>query len=175
MTKKNKILSIVCIIVLLTILIWSTYCYYLRDNSSQITISQIPIVPEEFVKERIRELDDIKINNEDDEVSRGGVEREKYLGVFKISAYCPKSCCNGSNSNKTASSEKMIPYKTVAVDPKVIPLGSRLKIECNGKAYYVTANDTGSAIKNKKIDMSMDTHQNALKWGLQYGKVWIIE
>lgn len=175
MTKKNKVVAILCVIALAIVLTGSTYCYYLYDNSKQlVNISQVPILPEDFVKERIQELEALKDTGENKEVSRGGVQREKYLGTFKISAYCPGSCCNGSNFNKTATGKKMMPYKTVAVDPKVIPLNSKLKIECNGKVYYVIANDTGSAIKNNKIDMNMDTHQNALNWGVQYGNVWII-
>ena len=160
----------------MAILIGNTYCYYMRDTDiQQMTISKIPILPEEYVKTKLQKLEKQNSSQKPKEVSRGDVKREKYLGVFKITAYCPKSCCNGSNVSRTATGQKMIPYQTVAVDPKVIPLHSKLKIECNGRIYYVTANDIGGAIKKNKIDMNIDTHHNALNWGIKHGKVWIVQ
>ena len=47
-------------------------------------------------------------------------------------------------------------YGTVAVDPRVIPLGSKLYIETTDGSFiygYATAEDTGGAIKGNKIDL----------------------
>lgn len=98
--------------------------------------------------------------------------KRRYVGNFKITHYCPCKTCNGSSSGKTASGTKMTPYKTIAVDPKAIPLGS--KVEFNGEIYL--AEDTGSAIKGKKIDLCVGSHSEAYARGvLQNVPVYIVE
>ena len=53
-------------------------------------------------------------------------------------------------------------HGTVAVDPKVIPLGTELYIEdignIEGDYGYATALDTGGAIKNNRIDLVLSFH-----------------
>lgn len=51
--------------------------------------------------------------------------------------------------------------RTIAVDPRVIPLGN--KVRMNGKEYV--AEDTGGAIKGKRIDLFIDSHSEAMKFG----------
>jgi len=53
-------------------------------------------------------------------------------------------------------------YGIVAVDPSVIPLGTRLYIPGYGNAV---AADTGGAIKGNKIDVCFNTRAEALAWG----------
>ena len=94
----------------------------------------------------------------------------KYLGKFKLTAYCNcKKCCGKWSGGPTASGKMPKAGRTIAVDPKVIPLGSKVVI--NGKTY--TAEDTGSAIKNKRIDVYFNSHQAALNFGVQYAEVYI--
>jgi 3D (Asp-Asp-Asp) domain-containing protein len=52
--------------------------------------------------------------------------------------------------------------RTVAVDPEVIPLGTRLHVEGWG---WVVAEDTGGAIKGNKIDIYMGSLAQALEFG----------
>lgn len=59
----------------------------------------------------------------------------------------------------------------VAVDPNVIPMGTKLYIEGYGEAI---AADQGGAIKGNRIDLYFDTHQQALNWGLKNVKVTIL-
>ncbi len=54
--------------------------------------------------------------------------------------------------------------KVIAVDPSVIPLGSRVWVEGYGEAI---AGDTGGAIKGNIIDLFMENKQDALNWGRQ--------
>lgn len=61
---------------------------------------------------------------------------------------------------------------TVAVDPKVIPLNSRLWIEGYG---YGIAQDTGGLIKGNIIDLFMDTRAECLRWGRKKVNVYILE
>ncbi len=60
----------------------------------------------------------------------------------------------------------------VAVDPNVIPLGTRLYIEEYG---YATALDIGSAIKGNRIDLFFETKAQALKWGRRTVQVFILK
>lgn len=61
---------------------------------------------------------------------------------------------------------------TVAVDPKVIPLNSRLWIEGYG---YGIAQDTGGLIKGNIIDLFMDTKEECQRWGRKKVNVYILE
>jgi 3D (Asp-Asp-Asp) domain-containing protein len=51
---------------------------------------------------------------------------------------------------------------TIAVDPEVIPLGTRLYVE--GYGWGVAA-DTGGLIKGRIIDVYFDTHRECIEWG----------
>lgn len=56
--------------------------------------------------------------------------------------------------------------KVIAVDPKVIPLGSKVEVFYNGSSMGVyVAGDTGGAIKGHKIDILMPTKSKAYDWG----------
>lgn len=56
---------------------------------------------------------------------------------------------------------------TIAVDPKIIPLGSEVKID--GVVYV--AEDTGGAIKGKRIDVFVDNHEEAMERGVKQCKI----
>ncbi|MFX3617514.1 MAG: 3D domain-containing protein [Sporolactobacillus sp.] len=58
--------------------------------------------------------------------------------------------------------------KVIAVDPRVIPLGSKVYIPGYGTAV---ARDTGGAIKGKIIDVHFKTHRKAIIWGRKHLKV----
>lgn len=59
----------------------------------------------------------------------------------------------------------------VAVDPRVIPMGTKLYVEGYGDAI---AADQGNAIKGNRIDLFFDTHQQALDYGMKTVKVTIL-
>ena len=83
------------------------------------------------------------------------------IGNFKLTAYCPGSCCNGKWAGKpTAMGTKLTPGRTIAVDPKVIPLGSRVAINIDGEWREFIAEDTGGAIKGNRIDVCMARHSD---------------
>ena len=65
----------------------------------------------------------------------------------------------------------------IAVDPRVIPMGSKLYIESlDGSADYgyAIAGDKGGAIKGNRIDLFMDTRAEALRWGRRNVRVYIL-
>jgi 3D (Asp-Asp-Asp) domain-containing protein len=65
--------------------------------------------------------------------------------------------CGGSGSGRTFSG-LLGGYGVVAVDPRFIPLGTRLYIEGYG---YAVAADTGGAIKGNRIDLGIDSKHDA--------------
>lgn len=101
-------------------------------------------------------------------------------------AYCLcQKCCGKLPSHPsygyTASGLRIVPgtgMKVIAVDPKVIPLGTKVYIDgLNGAWDYgnAIAADTGSAIKNLTIDLYMDTHSEALSWGRRSVNIYVVE
>lgn len=87
------------------------------------------------------------------------------LGEFRVTVYTPY-CDGGKWGYKTATGVKSEHLKTCAVDPKVIPLGSVLKIG----NLELKAVDTGSAVKGKVIDIFYDgTIGGAKDWLKGFG------
>lgn len=60
----------------------------------------------------------------------------------------------------------------VAVDPEVIPLGTKLYVEGYGPARAV---DTGGLIKGRRIDLFFDTASECFAWGKKEVKVYVLE
>lgn len=73
--------------------------------------------------------------------------------------------------NRTASSTWPA-VGTVAVDPKVIPLGTKLYIEGYGPAVAL---DTGGDIQGQIIDLYMDSYQECIEWGRRQVEVRVME
>lgn len=71
----------------------------------------------------------------------------------------------GVNLNKNPNA------KVIAVDPNVIPLGSKVYVEGYGEAI---AADTGGAIKGNKIDVHVPSKSQAKNWGVKSVKVKVL-
>lgn len=97
--------------------------------------------------------------------SRGSFTRGKVV-TMESTAYLPT---DGSGHGITASGRRA-EYGVVAVDPRVIPLGSLVFVEGYGLAI---AADTGGAIKGNKIDVCMHDRREAMQWGRRKVKVHI--
>lgn len=90
---------------------------------------------------------------------------KKRLNVFATSY--DKNC---SGCNETTSLGLRTGYGVVAVDPKVIPLGSRLFIPGYGAAV---AGDTGGSVKGNKIDLGFDSVKNGW-WSSRFVEIYIL-
>lgn len=100
------------------------------------------------------------------------IEQKEILEEYKITAYCPcVKCCEKWADGYTATGTKATAGRTVAVDPELIPYGSKVIID--GMEYI--AEDCGGAIKGNRIDIFFDTHEEALEFGVQYKEVKVIE
>lgn len=94
------------------------------------------------------------------------------LGDCTITYYCPCVKCNGNADQIARDGTKLVPYFTCAVDPDIIPLGSEVQIDFGGgNIQYFRACDTGSAIKDKHIDICVSTHEEALELGVTTANV----
>jgi Uncharacterized protein conserved in bacteria len=62
-------------------------------------------------------------------------------------------------------------FGTVAVDPGVIPLGSKLYIEGYG---YATALDRGGSIVGNRVDVFMNSYSQARLWGIRRVRVYVL-
>ncbi|WP_341482369.1 ubiquitin-like domain-containing protein [Bacillus kexueae] len=82
------------------------------------------------------------------------------------------SCSGCSGVTATGYNLKANPQaKVIAVDPSVIPLGSKVYVEGYG---YAVAADTGSAIKGNKIDVFFADKSTAYRWGRKTVKIRVL-
>ncbi|WP_339198857.1 3D domain-containing protein [Solibacillus sp. FSL R5-0449] len=94
--------------------------------------------------------------------------------TIKMSATAYTASCKGcSGITKTGLNLRKNPsLKVIAVDPKIIPLGSKVWVEGYGIAV---AGDIGSAIKGKKIDVFISKKATAKNWGRKTVTVKILK
>ena len=98
-----------------------------------------------------------------------------FLGEFTLTAYCPDSCCCGKwASGYTATGTLATEGRTIAVDPKVIPYGTRvLLIWPNGTQRSYIAEDCGCGVNGNHIDVFFNDHQAARVFGVQSAMVYL--
>ncbi|MBD5644626.1 hypothetical protein HYH96_12105 [Clostridium botulinum] len=102
-------------------------------------------------------------------LSRGESNSTSYskVMVMEATAYAGDGITasgNGTNRNPNG-------YSTIAVDPRVIPLGARVYVEGYG---YAIAHDTGGDIKGNRIDLFMNSEAECNSWGRRSVKVYIL-
>ena len=124
----------------------------------------------------------IEEGTEDYFVSSRGKTRYSNAITMTATAYDLSYESTGKNPGDkwyglTASGTKARPG-VVAVDPKVIPLGTKLYIESldNWPDYgFAVAEDTGGAIKGNKIDLFMESRSQVFKFGRRKVRVYILD
>lgn len=94
------------------------------------------------------------------------VEKEVEWYYFLASGYSANDSSQGTN-NITATG-KEIKQGMIAVDPKVIPLGTRIEIKDMG---VFVAEDTGGKIKGNRIDIYFDSREEAKNFGIK--GIWV--
>lgn len=99
---------------------------------------------------------------------------EQLVGTYTMeatayTAYC--TGCSGITANGTDIRENPN-LKVIAVDPNVIPLGTKVWVEGYGEAI---AADTGGAIKGNRIDVFIPNEADAYEWGRKKVAVKILK
>lgn len=107
-------------------------------------------------------------------ISRGG-DPLPYGKSFKAKATA-YSAIHGIGRTYTASGRLAVRnpdgYSTIAVDPSVIPLGTKVFVEGYG---FAIAADTGTNIVGKTIDVFFDTYDESTNWAVKYVNVYILK
>ena len=118
-----------------------------------------------------------EIKTENELIEEALLARSHKIEDVTITFYCceeyPHIC--GTGTGITASGRKVTPYVSCAVDTSIIPLGSTIMIEHNGEMMYLRADDTGSAIHGNRLDIAVQSHQEALNLGVKTADIWWCE
>ena len=184
--KKFFIISVItslCVILFSVISVYNTI-EFMNECNKLIDIkkfkeSDCETENEEYPKFEEEAVSEPEPKNEPEKIEAISI---KSLGEFRLTAYCScEKCCgeqalnrpkdeNGKDIVYGSTGTVLIAGTSIAVDPSVVPYGS--KVEINGHTY--TAHDTGGAIKGNRIDVYFDSHQDALNFGVQYAVVYLI-
>ncbi len=89
--------------------------------------------------------------------------------TYKITAYCPCAKCCGKATGRTAAGTRATAGRTVAASSQ-FAFGTQLNI--GGHVY--TVEDRGGAINGNKIDIFVNSHAEALQWGVRYLPVNVV-
>ncbi|WP_274309870.1 3D domain-containing protein [Solibacillus daqui] len=114
-------------------------------TSNNLTINQVLQIPEKTEKVSATHPSNVK-------------------KTFKMTATAYTANCKGCSGITTTglNLRKNPDLKVIAVDPKIIPLGSKVWVEGYGIAV---AGDTGGSIKGNKIDIFVKSKSKAYNWG----------
>lgn len=106
-------------------------------------------------------------------VSRGTNSSENGRELYVTATAYTAGCSGCSGITATGLDLRSNPNaKIIAVDPSVIPLGTKVFVEGYG---YAVAADTGGAIKGNKIDVFIANKSQAYKWGRKKVKIRILD
>ena len=94
----------------------------------------------------------------------------KSLGFFHTTGYCPCRQCSEGWGRHTSTGTIATSGRTIAVDPRVIPYGSKVMI---GGVIY-TAEDRGGGVKGNHVDIFFDTHAQTRQHGKQTQEVFLV-
>ena len=134
------------------------------------------ILPENTVKleDNLKELVDVQLATSD-------VKGDLIDSVFKVTYY---SAYDGAQIGITAGGTNMANgnihtkdgYRIVAVDPKVIPMGTIMRVTTGkGETFLGKADDTGGVIKGNKIDIAVSSPAEAMRLGRTDAVIEIIK
>jgi uncharacterized protein YabE (DUF348 family) len=128
------------------------------------------LIGEKKLREKLDKVVAVGTKELDIQVSRGAeTGTEFYVNTTAYTAYC--NGCSGRTA--TGFDLRANPNaKVIAVDPRIIPLGTKVYVEGYG---YAIASDTGGSIKGYKIDVFFPTKAEAFRWGVRKVKIKILK
>ena len=119
----------------------------------------------------VQEEKEVEVASETEVVKEETTQNSGQQMTMKATAYtaecegCTGVTATGINLNADRNA------KVIAVDPSVIPLGSRVYVEGYGEAI---AGDTGGAIKGNRIDLHMPTKEAAYQFGVRTVNITVL-
>lgn len=152
-----------------------------KAKETEEKITQAKLILKEKLYHGEGKEEDKELITADNKTSRSGFRFSRALDMVATAYDLSYESCGKYPDHPeygiTASGARVQPG-TVAVDPDVIPLGTRLYVaSTDGSPDYgfATALDTGSAIKGYRIDLFMESKEDALAYGIRQVKVYILE
>lgn len=99
---------------------------------------------------------------------------KRFIGEFKLTAYCPCGSCSGGFGFQTAIGVRAVEGVTIAVDPNIIPYYTKVYIDGVG---HRVAQDCGGAVKQNRIDIFVGNHKDCFlsQYNRSSVKVWRAE
>ncbi|WP_335872086.1 ubiquitin-like domain-containing protein [Bacillus sp. 2205SS5-2] len=137
-----------------------------KEDTVQDSQNKIVAVGTKVITAQVSRGTNTSTSNSSTQASASGKE-------FYVSSTAYTASCNGcSGITATGINLNANPgIKVIAVDPSIIPLGTKVYVEGYG---YAIAADTGGAIKGYKIDVFVGTKTEAYQWGRRQVKIKIL-
>lgn len=184
--NKNKIM-IAIIAILIVVASCSTICYFAcgyGESNTSSTVDEVAIATKDEITTTITEpittistepttQPEVEITTEQNTYYEEDNYEYESSGplLYELTAYCNcYSCCGEWAGGPTATGVMPQAGRTIAVDPSVIPYGTKVLI--NGNVYV--AEDCGGAIVGNRIDVYFDNHSEALNFGRQWLEIEIL-
>ncbi len=144
--------------------------FFSKANHQLAKKDEIKLIKPEPKKEKAQQTQEKQNNQDIQQVSKESQNgKQMYVKATAYTAYCDG--CSGTTY--TGVDLRANPdQKVIAVDPDVIPLGSRVWVEGYGTAI---AADIGSAINGNEIDIFMPKEADALRYGVKQIRIRILD
>lgn len=142
---------------------------YKVKYKNDVEIERIEI-SSKIIREPVNKIVQIQTVTSRSYATRGSAVTTASSGKYKVTAYCACMRCCGKTNGITASGTQATANRTIAA-PSTFAFGTQVVI--NGRTYVVE--DRGGAIQGNRIDVYMNTHSEALAWGVRYLDVEVIK
>ncbi|WP_440897838.1 LysM peptidoglycan-binding domain-containing protein [Amphibacillus sp. Q70] len=139
------------------------------DEEEPAQTASAPVDTEQSQSSAEEEQEPAQVSSEDEQPQEQSDEMTLSMTATAYTAEC-EGCTGITATGLDLNEDRNM--KVVAVDPSVIPLGTRVHVEGYGEAI---AGDVGGAIKGNKIDIHVPTKEEAQSWGVREVSVTILE
>lgn len=150
---------------------------YAEKDDAQETVriaerTEDELIPPQVYSQEKPEEGDVQGEIVEEEAIRSDFDEMHCIHDCLLTAYCNCSeCCDEYAGGPTCTGTMPEEGRTVAVDPSVIPLGSRVLINGN---WYI-AEDTGGWIHGDHIDVYVNDHDAGNEFGRQWADIFWVE
>ena len=170
--KIERLIFLTCLIIcLITIVISGLEVKAMQAEIEELQYQNSRQAAQLLDKDYQIEILEAVIKNREQDASKI-MDEPEYIGTFTVTHYCLENyphICNDGESLYTASGQAPIPYYTIAADES-IPFGTKLVID--GKEYEVM--DRGGAITTGRLDIAVQTHDEALEKGIIETEIYLV-
>ncbi len=145
-----------------------------EEESRELVSENITVEPVNQIKEVGTKKKEVIQEKEIDNTDSSNIDSNDDISNCKnvLSMLATAYSSQQSGLNNTTATGHTAQKGIIAVDPSIIPLGTKVYVEGYG---YATASDTGKNIKGNKIDLCYDTISEANRFGRQTVKVYILK